>query len=284
MAEPIETSAIILASYDLGESDKIVTFFTPTNGKERAIAKGAKKSQKRFLNKLEPFTYLTLQLVSHRHGGISRIESAEVAHSFDTLRFNPQQFLFATLACELIDKWTKEGDPCPKIFHLFLWLLNKLNELQDNRIKLKGHPIIPARNAMIFFQIKLLQLVGYALDWNRCMVCNAHLAGGRSIHIYERGVVCESCQTGSPADICEACHGAIKAIHFLQGSDFGDIHKLVLSDDMWTEIWDILERLHKRYISRLSTSRIHTYDVLRKYNMSDRQAFSTGAICANKAA
>lgn len=258
MAEPIELSAIILTSGDLGESDKIITFYTRENGKERAVAKGAKRSQKRFLNALEPFTRLTLQLVPNRNGGLARIESVDVKHSFDAIRFNTQHFMFATLACELTDKWTKEGDPCPRIFHLLLWLLHNLH---GNATSSKQHAP-PAKTAMIFFQIKLLQFVGYALEWNRCMICNGRPQSGRPVHISERGILCEACQAGS-TDICEACAGAVKAIQYLQEREHNEIHRLVLSEPLWAEVWAILERLHKRHISRLSPARIHTYDILR---------------------
>ena len=59
---PTRTRGIILRVNDYGESDKLVTFFSPDIGKATAIAKGAKRSQHRFVNKLELFTLLLLTL------------------------------------------------------------------------------------------------------------------------------------------------------------------------------------------------------------------------------
>lgn len=276
MADPIELSAIILTSADLGESDKIITFYTRENGKERAVAKGAKRSQKRFLNALEPFTHLSLQLAPNRNGGLARIESVDILHSFDAIRFHTQHFMFATLACELTDKWTKEGDPCPRIFHLLIWLLHNLH---NNATRLEQQAP-SAQTAMIFFQIKLLQFAGYALEWNRCRVCNSQLQGARSVYVSDRGILCEACHAGS-ADICEACAGAVRAIQYLQEREPGEIHRLALSQALWAEVWTILERLHKRHISRLSSARIHTYDILRTQtptSMDAQQQSSNAAI------
>ena len=47
--------AVVLRVSDLGESDKIVTLYGEQVGKVAGIAKGAKKSKKRFNNKLEIF-------------------------------------------------------------------------------------------------------------------------------------------------------------------------------------------------------------------------------------
>lgn len=48
------TEAIVLRLLDYGESDRIVTFYTAGFGKLRGIARGARRSRKRFANALEP--------------------------------------------------------------------------------------------------------------------------------------------------------------------------------------------------------------------------------------
>lgn len=247
------------------------------------MAKGAKRSQKRFLNALEPFTHLSLQLVRNRNGGLARIESVDVRHSFDAIRFNAQHFMFATLACELTDKWTREGDPCPRIFHLLLWLLHNLHGNLTN----SGQHAPSAKTAMIFFQIQLLKFAGYALEWNRCMVCKGLVQSGPRVYVSERGLLCETCHTTGFAHICEACAGAVKAIQYLQEREHSEIHRLMLSEPLWEEAWTILERLHKRHISRLSSARIHTYDILRTQKTAPvhtPQQCSDAAITGNRAA
>src|SRR5262245_42491098 len=49
--------ALILRTYTLGESDRIVVFLTRDRGKKRGIAKNARQSRKRFGAALEPMTY-----------------------------------------------------------------------------------------------------------------------------------------------------------------------------------------------------------------------------------
>ena len=61
-----KTKAIVLRSIDYGESDRILTFLTDDFGKLKGIAKGARRSRRRFANALEPFSLSTLHF-SRRH-------------------------------------------------------------------------------------------------------------------------------------------------------------------------------------------------------------------------
>ena len=56
----IETEALVLKSYALGEADKIIVCLTRTEGLIRGVAKGAKRLKSRFGSSLEPFTVIDL--------------------------------------------------------------------------------------------------------------------------------------------------------------------------------------------------------------------------------
>ena len=54
---PVHASdAVILRTYALGESDRIVVFLTRDRGKKRGVAKNARQSRRRFGGALEPLT------------------------------------------------------------------------------------------------------------------------------------------------------------------------------------------------------------------------------------
>jgi DNA repair protein RecO len=50
------TDALILRTYSLGESDRLVVFLTRDRGKKRGVAKNARQSRRRFGGALEPMT------------------------------------------------------------------------------------------------------------------------------------------------------------------------------------------------------------------------------------
>src|SRR5918993_1439661 len=51
------TEALILRTYPLGESDRIVVFLSRDRGKKRGVAKNARQSRRRFGGALEPMTH-----------------------------------------------------------------------------------------------------------------------------------------------------------------------------------------------------------------------------------
>src|SRR3954471_11676971 len=54
---PVYTSdALILRTYKLGETDRIVVFLTRDRGKKRGVAKGARRAKSRFTGALESLT------------------------------------------------------------------------------------------------------------------------------------------------------------------------------------------------------------------------------------
>ncbi len=56
----VESEAVVLCAQDYGESDRIVTFFSMEWGLVRALAKGARRSQKRFVHAFEPNSVVQL--------------------------------------------------------------------------------------------------------------------------------------------------------------------------------------------------------------------------------
>ena len=71
--QEVRTRAIVLRTRAHGESDKIVTFLTQDWGKITGIAKGAKRSRRRFVNVLELFTHVALRFRPSRSDGLAFI-------------------------------------------------------------------------------------------------------------------------------------------------------------------------------------------------------------------
>ena len=53
---------IVLRTWKLGESDRIIVIITQENGKVRAVAKGVRKTRSKFGGRLEPTSHVALQL------------------------------------------------------------------------------------------------------------------------------------------------------------------------------------------------------------------------------
>lgn len=179
----IHTPAVVIYVADYGESDKIVTFYTQKYGKTAAIAKGAKRSKKRFLNKLEYFSLLDIIADIGKHSSLLRLDQAELITPYPILRNSVSCYNGAMLICELMRLGTRENDCDYELYNLLVWSLSELN---------KGQHI---SDIIIFFQLRMLTLMGYQLNLSCCASCGIELSNLKafSFSVVHNGLVCKSC-------------------------------------------------------------------------------------------
>ncbi len=244
MPEVVNSLSFVLFARDFGESDKIVTLFSRSRGKQRAIAKGAKRSVKRFLNALEPCNLLETSLVlSTRQGGLDRIDSCCIKETFPGIRSCYNRFLSATLACELLDLWLKDLDPHPGLFGLLNWHLTEMNRREQ-----------PGRMAIIF-AVRTLSLVGYGGQLGRCIKCNSELHGrGIQLKPEQGGFLCGSCWSGEPVGKNIFAAGAARSLAFFQDAPYESLSRLRLSPDLMLQCWNIVSVLHSVFLQRTPKS------------------------------
>lgn len=182
------TSGLILQVYDHGESDKIVTFFSPDLGKASGIAKGAKRSRKRFVNKLEFFSLLRILYRPARRDSLLFLAEAELENGFLPLRHCYDLYVAAMYAGELTLRFTRELDPDPELFSLLLWFMNCLEAERD--------PLAAAA----LFHLRLLRSAGYEPTLESCGFCHAGVRAGQeyAFHPGNGSLVCGRCRRRQP--------------------------------------------------------------------------------------
>lgn len=253
MPRTFTSSAVVLLARDQGESDRLVTFYSQRNGKVRGIAKGAKRSRHRFVNALEPFTLVRLMFVPPRTSGLARVEHAEVLESFPPLRSRVQCYAHASLCCELVDLWTREGDAQGALFDLLLWYLQAAASGEDPA------PIT------LFFQTRLLALVGYAPEWDRCLRCSAQPATRRIPFGVDRGApLCSQCR-GSYGSLSAVTLGTLRTLAHVQVNPLNRLCRLKVSDAILAECWNLVQASHCHHLQRQPAS----YRVLTGLKPSD---------------
>src|SRR6185295_9473608 len=77
----LQSDAIILKTYPLGEADRIVSFFTRDYGKVRGVANGARRMKNRFGASLEPLAHSRLMFFERENRDLVRIQSSELLDS-----------------------------------------------------------------------------------------------------------------------------------------------------------------------------------------------------------
>jgi DNA repair protein RecO (recombination protein O) len=109
---------IVLFKRAYGESDKIVRLFTLGSGKVAAIAKGANKSQKRFMNTLEPFNHISLEYFEKYGKGMVRIENAHIIDTNEGIETSLKKACTAGFFTEFVDKLTKDREKHSSLFYI----------------------------------------------------------------------------------------------------------------------------------------------------------------------
>src|ERR1700757_1623760 len=108
---PLYTSdALILRTYTLGESDRIVVFLTRDRGKKRGVAKNARQSRRRFGGGLEPLTCARVGYFERERRELVSLSYVEQVRS-PLSATDGQALGLVCYFAELIDEWAQEADP-----------------------------------------------------------------------------------------------------------------------------------------------------------------------------
>ena len=111
------TDALILRSYTLGESDRIVVFLTRDRGKKRGVAKNARQSRRRFGGALETLTCGRVAYMERERRDLVRLDYVEPIRS-PLSAVDGAALGYVGYFAELLDEWSPEADPNEPLFRL----------------------------------------------------------------------------------------------------------------------------------------------------------------------
>lgn len=268
--------AIVLKRSDYGEADRLLTLFTPDLGKLRAIAKGARKPSSRKSGHVELFTHSALLIAKGRHLDI--VTQADTLDAFMPLRENLDRLGFAYYLAELVDQFSAEGDPSSRgefqvaassdpsrneapvenqpLFDLLFHSLQWLGEVATD-------PALLAR----FFELHLLQHVGYRPQLFKCVNCGNELEPiDNSFSAEAGGVIDPNCVETQRERLFEHARdlqpislNALKVLRYLQTREWESVRALRLNADAHAEV----EALMQRYIAHHLERNLKSVEFLR---------------------
>lgn len=177
------TPAIVLRAWPFGESDKIVCFLTEENGKITGIAKGAKRSRRRFVNSLEPFSLVNLRFQDRAYSNLAFILASDLFFGFKYLSASLEKISFASYLVEITDGLIGEREENRLVFQ----------HLKDSLIHLEEQPA--SLMFLTAFELKLLRLAGYQPLLDKCRRCGRERQEIARWHFSLRdgGLLCDFC-------------------------------------------------------------------------------------------
>ena len=173
---PLYTAdALILRTYKLGESDRLVVFLTRDRGKKRGVAKNARQSRRRFGGALESMTTGRVEYMERERRELVHVHYVEVMRS-PLSAADPEAMSHVGYFAELIDEWAQEADPNETLYRLGASMVDAMAE---------GVPIDPLAR---YFEHWLLRLQGvYAADAGLSHEAQAFLAAARTCSPFRLG-------------------------------------------------------------------------------------------------
>lgn len=181
------TSALLLRRVEHGESDLVLSLFTRELGKLSALARGARKSRKRFGGALEPFQTLRVEVDEPLSGELFNLREA----SIEVTRISLTASLDAMDAAGRALGWVRSGSPLrtpePGVWDAVTSLLDRLDR--------DGLDARAARLALAEHGLLLLTAFGWGLELERCVRCGKPCEPGRSAMVEPSrgGLVCRQC-------------------------------------------------------------------------------------------
>jgi DNA repair protein RecO (recombination protein O) len=154
-----DTEAIVLSTADLGESDRLVTCYTRGGGKISGIAKGARRSRRRFVHSLETCSVVAMRYRERRASTLVWIDSCELLEPHLELREDLHRWGYAAFLAEVAREMTAEGVVHEALFQLLGEALTRLERERD--------PF----NALLLALLRFCDLQGFLPVLDGCSVC-----------------------------------------------------------------------------------------------------------------
>lgn len=228
--------AIVLRHNDWGEADRLLSLYTQSMGKIRAIGKGVRKLQSRKAGHLEPFTRVQLLLAHGRDMYI--ITQAETLDAYQPLRESLERLGYAAYIVELLDQFTFEEGENQTLYRLLADTLSRLSIFPN--------PALVVR----YYEVRLLDLLGFRPQLFQCVRCQAEIkAEDQYISAELGGALCPRCGAITPG-AQPVSMTALKYLRHFQRSAFQEAKRVNLSPSINREMEALLEHYLTYHLER----------------------------------
>jgi DNA repair protein RecO (recombination protein O) len=180
-----QDEAVVLRTQLIGDADRIITLLTRHHGRARAVARGVRRATSRFGARLEPFSYVEIEV--HQGKSLDTITRVDEVKAFgESFALDASLWSTGQIVLETAERLTPvEHVPAPKHF---LLLTAALRALANSNTK---------QSAIIdSYLLRALAIEGLAPSTDQCAGCGA--AGTHEwFDVREGGVVCSNCRSAS---------------------------------------------------------------------------------------
>jgi DNA repair protein RecO (recombination protein O) len=237
----LRTEAVVLRVRDFGESDRIVQLLTPAAGRVAAIAKGARRSQRRFPGTLDLFCHVRCDLDRRGPERLARLDQAALLDAFPGLREQAARFGMACYLVELLGRLAPEGGAPPDAARLFRFALGALRALEGVRLDAR---------LRVLLELRALDALGLRPELRACVRCGREaqaVPGGVAFLVGEGGPACAECARARDV-VLPVQLGTLRALEGALGLELARLPRLALGAAALAEARHLLAQLHRFHL------------------------------------
>lgn len=231
--------ALLLRAVDIGEADRIVHLLTPERGRIAALAKSARKSQRRFPGTLDLFNLLAVDLQLRSGGRLPLLERARLIDPFLGLRTHPARYALASYLLELLDRLAPEGGTPRDLERLFEFAVAAFGSLSSTT---------PGLAQRLLLELRTLEALGLRPELRCCVRCGKEAREPRvGFHVADGGVICGACLPSTEGTL--TLHlGTLRALDRGLALEIPQLGRLVLSGGALREAQELMTRFHRFHV------------------------------------
>ena len=183
--------AIILRTYPLKETDRLIVLFSQEYGKIRGVVNGARRIKSRFSGRLEPLSWIEFSGFERRNQELVSIDSIEVIKGFGLILEDYYTFVRSAYLLEIILKTMPDREANQNLFRLLLHVLPAFVKTATSEA------------ALLYFQVWYLKFGGFLPDLYKCSKCGNRLPGNGRVYCEDKiqGLMCGGCKVGIGREI-----------------------------------------------------------------------------------
>lgn len=233
-----KTHAVVIGRRDLGESDRLVDFYTRQFGKVRGVAKAARRTRSRFGSGLEPFSLGELVFFESGRSDLVRVDHFDLLHPFLRTREDLHRLGHGAWILECLGRLSAERDPHVGLYALLVRSLRALDG---------GWP--PERVA-ICFAARAVDLLGHRPRIDRCVTCRRPYPFPEpALDMNAGGLSCGAC--GAEPDAIVLSGAAVGTLGRLRSLRWEESLRLALAGPLEGELLSVLQGVMVRLIGQV---------------------------------
>jgi len=206
------SAAVVIGSFPLGESDRVVTFFSRQYGKIRGVARAARRITSRFAGALELCTLGELVFFDSGRSDLVRVDHFDVSRPFERVRNDLERLGQAAWMVECVGRLTADRDPNPAVYGL---LVRGLRSVEAGA---------PPRRVAVVFGARCIEALGHRLRLDGCAGCGQRATQARgtvAVDVDAGGLLCPRCAAAA-RDAVRIDASSVAALRRLRGQGWDE--------------------------------------------------------------